>query len=85
MKNANEMREIAEKVQARKRRGSELLVWNYLESTIAPLIEEAANDGKMKIEIHLNMFISPNLFEEKLRIFGYEMFKNADGIIEILW
>ena len=86
MKNAKEMRETAEKVRAEKRKMVDYFTYKYLESDIAPLIEEAANAGKMYIKTPINIFVNQELLKEKLRFLGYiVLFKNADGIIEILW
>ena len=86
MKNAKEMRETTEKVRAEKRKMVDYFTYKYLESDIAPLIEEAANAGKAYIKIPINGFVNQELLKEKLRLLGYIVLsKNADGIIEILW
>lgn len=85
MRNANEMRTIAQKVLAEAAKARIEKAKKYIEEIIEPLIEEYANLGVMSVETQLPNDIEKNLIIDELSEAGYVVIIICNDSVEIAW
>jgi D-aminopeptidase len=85
MRNANEMRAIAEKVLTEIKTAKLERAKKYIEEIIEPSIEEFANMGVMSVEVNLPNDIEKNLIIDELSNAGYVVKVICNNTVEITW
>ena len=85
MRNANEMRAIAEKVLTEIKTAKLERAKKYIEEIIEPSIEEFANMGIMSVEVLLPNDIEKNLIIDELGKAGYVVKVICNDAVEIAW
>lgn len=85
MRNANEMRAIAEKVLTEIKTAKLERAKKYIEEIIEPSIEEFANMGVMSVEVLLPNDIEKNLILNELNEAGYVVKVICNESVEIAW
>lgn len=85
MRNANEMRAIAEKVLTEIKTAKLERAKKYIEEIIEPSIEEFANRGVMSVEVLLPNDIEKNLILNELNEAGYVVKVICNESVEIAW
>lgn len=84
MKTANELKAIAIAENDRRNAERHEQVINYLETQVAPVMEEAAAAGFMYVDIVVDAHVDMNLLKEKLTANGYTQSKKGNKLT-IYW
>jgi hypothetical protein len=84
MKNVNELREIAQRAVQEKIRERREKVRSLVEQEIFPLMEQAASEGRWRVEYHVESSILVNDVAQELARAGYKVARSG-CLLKINW